>query len=205
MATDIIRQPARPSAWRNPALRGAVFQILFVAAVVLLVRAFWGGDGNSASPSAPATAAARPSSTASRSSTQTGRKPARPLLAQTLDPTLRFDLLKSSEDVTYKGTGRDIFRSQAPPPPVPQPVAPDVKPGPAPPPPPPPIDLKFYGFASRKDGYKRIFLSKGEDIFIAKEGDIVDRRYKIVHIGQNSVDVEDVLTNNRQTLPLQVG
>ena len=73
------------------------------------------------------------------------------------------------------------------------------------PPPPPPIDLKFYGFASRKDGYKRIFLSKGEDIFIAKEGDIVDRRYKIVRIGQNSVDVEDVLTNNRQTLPLQAG
>ena len=55
------------------------------------------------------------------------------------------------------------------------------------------------------DGYKRIFLSKGEDIFIAKEGDIVDRRYKIVHIGQSSVDVEDVLTNNRQTLPLQAG
>ena len=58
--------------------------------------------------------------------------------------------------------------------------------------------LKFYGFASRKDGNKRIFLSKGEDIFVAKEGDIVDRRYKIVHIGPNSVEVQDVLTNNRR-------
>jgi hypothetical protein len=183
----------------------AIAGVLLVLAAILLVRAFSGGEGNSAPASTPAASAPGPSSTASRSGTPTGRKPARLLLAQTLDPTLRFDLLKSSEDVVYKGTGRDIFRSQPEPAPIPKPVTPDVKPGPPPPPPPPPIDLKFYGFASRKDGYKRIFLSKGEDIFVAKEGDIVDRRYKIVHIGQNSVDVEDVLTNNRQTLPLQAG
>jgi hypothetical protein len=182
----------------------AIAGVLLVLAIVLVVRALMGG-GNSASPSAPTNTSPRPTSTASRSSTQTGRKPARPLLAQTLDPTLRVDLLKSSEDVTYKGTGRDIFRSQPEPQPIPKPVTPDVQPGPPPPPPPPPIDLKFYGFASRKDGYKRIFLSRGEDIFVAKEGDVVDRRYKIVRIGQNSVDVEDMLTNNRQTLPLQAG
>lgn len=183
----------------------AIASVLLVVAVVIVVRAFR-GEGDSAPAPTPPAAAARPSSAASQSgNAQTGRKAAHPLLAQTLDPTLRFDLLKSSEDVTYKGNGRDIFRSQPEPAPIPKPVTPDVKPGPPPPPPPPPIDLKFYGFASRKDGYKRIFLSKGEDIFVAKEGDIVDRRYKIVRIGQNSVDVEDVLTNNRQTLPLQAG
>jgi hypothetical protein len=73
------------------------------------------------------------------------------------------------------------------------------------PPPPPPINLKFYGFANSKDGSKRIFLSQGEDIFVAKEGQVVDRRYRIVKINPNSVDVEDVLTNNRQTLPLVAG
>jgi general L-amino acid transport system permease protein len=36
MATDILRRPARPSVWRNPALRGILFQVLFVAAVVAL-------------------------------------------------------------------------------------------------------------------------------------------------------------------------
>src|ERR1700756_3889099 len=36
MATDIIRRPARPSPWRNPAVRGIVFQVLFVAAVLAL-------------------------------------------------------------------------------------------------------------------------------------------------------------------------
>src|SRR5205823_8225422 len=36
MATDIIRRPARPSPWRDPAIRGIVFQVLFVAAVLAL-------------------------------------------------------------------------------------------------------------------------------------------------------------------------
>jgi hypothetical protein len=180
----------------------AIAGVLLVVAVVVLVRTFTGGEGNSAPVSTIATPP-RPSS--SPSGTQTNRK-VRTLVAQSLDPTLRFDLLKSSEDVAYKGNGRDIFRSQPEPPPIPKPLPPDKQPSVVQaPPPPPPIDLKFYGFASRKDGYKRIFLSKGEDIFVAKEGDIVDRRYKVVHIGQNSVDVEDLLTNNRQTLPLQAG
>jgi hypothetical protein len=37
---------------------------------------------------------------------------------------------------------------------------------------------------------------------VAKEGDIVDRRYKIVQINNTSVMVEDVLNNNRQPIPL---
>ena len=147
------------------------------------------------------------------SSTPAKRKPAaerakpQPLLAQTLDPTLRFDLLKSSEDVTYKGSGRDIFRSQAPPPEIPKVVTYSGEAQrPQAPPPPPPINLKLYGYAQRKNGEaKKIFLSSGEDIFVAKEGDIVNRRYKILKINNNSVDVEDVLTNNRQTLYLQQG
>ena len=45
----------------------------------------------------------------------------------------------------------------------------------------------------------------GEDVFIAVEGDIVDRRYKVIHIGPTSVEVEDVLYNNRQSIPLTQG
>ena len=36
MATDIFRRPARSALWRNPALRGILFQVLFVAVVVAL-------------------------------------------------------------------------------------------------------------------------------------------------------------------------
>ena len=40
---------------------------------------------------------------------------------------------------------------------------------------------------------------------MAKEGDIVDRRYKILQVGTTSVDVEDVLTNHTETIPLGAG
>jgi hypothetical protein len=51
-----------------------------------------------------------------------------------------------------------------------------------------------------------VFLSSGGgDVFVAREGDVVDRRYKIVRIQPNTVEVEDVLTNNRQNLPLTQG
>jgi len=180
--------------------------VLVVLAPAMLYRWLSGSGEEGESPSAGARA---PVSTTTNTADQrtipkSGTKGR--FLAQTLDPTLRFDLLQTSEEVTYKGSGRDIFRSQAEPAPIPKPLPPDKQPKPVyTPPPPPPINLKFYGFAGRKDGYKRIFLSQGEDIFVAKEGDIVDRRYRIVKINANSVDVEDVLTNNRQTLPLTAG
>ncbi len=168
--------------------------VLMVIAVVLVVRTFWGGGEETAAP-APA----------AQHSTKTSYK-AHTLLAHSLDPSLRFDVLKASEDVTYKGTGRNIFRSEAPPPPMPTPLPPDPEPkGPPPPPPPPPIDLKFYGYAGPKGGNRQVFLLRGEDIFLAREGQIIDRRYKILHIGTNSVEIQDVLTNHTETKPLTAG
>ncbi len=154
-----------------------------------------------ASPTAPATAR-RPSARNTRS---TG---ARKIIAapHSIDPSLRFDWLKASEDTKYEGNGKNIFVAQAD---IPQPVASAVTDqqkkeaeGPPPPPPPPPINLKFYGFASKPGEPKRVFLSQGEDVFIATEGEIVDRRYKVVHINATSVEIEDVLSNNRQSIPL---
>jgi general L-amino acid transport system permease protein len=37
MATDIIRRPAGSSLWRNPTIRGIIFQVLFVTVVLALV------------------------------------------------------------------------------------------------------------------------------------------------------------------------
>src|SRR5262249_41749613 len=122
------------------------------------------------------------------------------------------DWLKDSEDTAYEGKGQNIFvarmadipqpanngttdHAKATPPPEPQPQA-------YTPPPPPPINLKFYGFATSTGTTKKVFLSEGDDIFIASEGDIIDRRYKILRISPMSVEVEDVLNNNRQQIPL---
>ena len=128
-----------------------------------------------------------------------------------MDPSLRFDLLRASEDTKYEGTGRNIFRVFVEIPHIVTPPASkgntsaSVVPPPYVPPPPPPINLVFYGFATPANGAKRIFLAQNEDVFIAKEGDIVDRRYKVVRISANSVEILDVLSNNRQSIPLTQG
>jgi hypothetical protein len=127
-----------------------------------------------------------------------------------LDPTLRLDLLAASEGTMYEGSGRNIFVSQA------DPVIPQTthngttdhdNKGPSyvtpTPPPPQPIPLKFFGFANQTGEAKKIFLSKGEDVFIAGEGDIVDRRYKVVRISANSVEIQDVVNSGPpQSIPL---
>ena len=173
--------------------------LVLVAAFALYNWVFSSQDAETATAAATATALA---TTPQKPGKPAARKGANVVLAQSLDPTLRLDVLESSEDVTYKGSGRDIFQSQPEPAVIPKEVKPVIATGPPPPPPPPPIPLKFYGFSGNKSGPKQVFLSKGEDIFIAKEGQVIDRRYKILKIGPNSVEVEDVLNNNRQTLPL---
>jgi hypothetical protein len=52
------------------------------------------------------------------------------------------------------------------------------------------------------DGHRRAFFLVGDDIFVAAEGDVVKRRYKVVRIGVNSAVVEDTQLKNTQTLPL---
>lgn len=127
-------------------------------------------------------------------------------LAPSEDPRLRLDLLKSSESTPYQGTGRNIFQQHLEE--IPQPIIAANKPQAGPaipqgPPPPPPINLKFFGFANQSGERKKVFLVQGGDVFIAGEGDIVDRRYRVVRIQPFSVEIEDVLNNNRQTIPLQ--
>ncbi len=166
----------------------------------------------------PTTAAAAPSVDTPVSSPRTRtsaaskvKNPSKKVVStapRSLDPTLRFDWLRASEDTKYEGRGRNIFQPQAPVE-IPKVVgrvntdtAPQIPQGPPPPPPPPPINLKFFGFASKPGEPKSVFVAEGEDIFVAHEGQIVDRRYRIVRISPMAIEVEDVLNNNRQSIPL---
>lgn len=157
-------------------------------------------------PSAPVTAAQPTTTAAGKAKKKIGRNGKERVAQERLDPTLDLRLLAQTEQLKYAGSGRNIFVAQVD---IPAPVAPVVTdagpigpPAPPPPPPPPPINLKFFGFANKAGEPKKVFLSQGEDVFIAVEGDIVDRRYKVVHIGPASVEIEDVLYNNRQNIPL---
>jgi hypothetical protein len=155
------------------------------------------------------------------SGSTTGKKE-RP--AQSLDPTLHLQQLASAEQITYEGSGRNIFVSEAETTiPTPQGNGTTDKgdknkdKGKIDPkdvaiytPPPaavqPPIPLKFFGFANRPGEPKKVFLSKGDDVFIASEGEIVDRRYKVVRISPTSVDIQDVVGSGPpQSIPLTQG
>jgi len=182
--------------------------VLMVVAVGLLAQWLFSSGGTSSAASIPTSALSVPvSSSATPKKTNRGNKPVK--TERSLDPTLRLDLLNTSEGTKYEGKGRNIFRAEAEVIPQakfnPMRSMPTPPPEPQGPPPPPPIPLRFYGFASRPGEPKKIFLSQGDDVFIAGEGDIVDRRYKILQISPTSVEVEDVLTNNRQSLPLTQG
>lgn len=126
-----------------------------------------------------------------------------------LDPTLKMGPMLVAERLVYSGTGRNIFSAASAPIEIPKPVAP-VRPKvvapvytpPPGPPPPPPIDLKFFGTATSADGKRQAFLLHGQDVFLASDGDIVQRRYRVISVTANSILVEDLPNNNRQTLPL---
>ena len=179
--------------------------VLMVLALILLGRWMFSSGGDSpAAANSPATVAA-PTTQPPTVRARTRGKKANDA-SRSLDPSLRYDWLKASEATKYEGKGRNIFRAQIDiPRPDPSFTTKLPPPQPTGPPPPPPINLKFFGFASKPGEPKKIFLSQGEDVFIAGEGEIVDRRYRILRISPMSVEVEDVLNNNHQSIPLTQG
>jgi len=178
-----------------------------------VVPMFTGGSESTPASSAQAAAPAAP-----HVSVRSGGKAAKKVRTESLDPTLRLDLLASSEQTKYEGNGRNIFVSSAEGVVIPQPgssgatdqqkkIEEEAKTyTPPPPPPPPPIPLKFFGFASRPGEAKKIFLEQGEDVWVAGEGDIVNRRYKVVRIMPSSVEMQDVVNSGpAQSIPLTQG
>ncbi len=138
----------------------------------------------------------------------------------TIDPSLHLELLTKVMNVKQAGGARNLFefgavkpvltaanlppepkitgpKQMGPtelPPPPPPPVAP-------PPPPPPPIMAKYYGFASpANSAVRRGFFMEGEDIQIKSEGEMLERRYKIVRLDSGSVTLQDVDTKSTRTL-----
>jgi len=187
--------------------------VLGVVAVLAMAYSVIPWLTGSSTPSSSAQAAAPVlTRTVARPGTKPGKKPR----VENLDPTLRLDLLASSEQTVYEGHGRNIFVSQAEDVVIQKPIAPGVtdaqKPEdtykPPTPPQAPPIPLKFYGFASSAGEPKKIFLKSvsGEDVWVAGEGEIVDRRYKVLHITNTSVEIQDmVFSGPPQTIPLTQG
>jgi hypothetical protein len=193
---------------------------LFALALVMFARMIWISAGSTSAAPPLASTATTPAAanksvaaaqhrghlkTSDKKNTKTAGPP-----TPSLDPRLKLEQLELAENTEYAGTGRNIFQDQAEPV-IPKPVDTGFKKPPvntpAPViPPPPPINLRYFGFANNSGSpVRKAFLSNGDDVFVAAEGDIVNRRYKILHINPTSIEIQDVLSNNTQSIPLSQG
>jgi hypothetical protein len=177
--------------------------------VVLLALGGWRLYQTMEGPSAAPRPVASVRIVAGAAGTQAGPEAVK-LTNADIDPTLHFEKLTPSEDVRYAGTGRNIFSADSTPivieapiksarasgaPVVTVPVAPVA-------PRPPVIDLKYFGYSQAADKSLQAFFTHGDDIFMARTGEIVDHRYKVGVIKPGSVQVTDMAYNNTQTLGL---
>ncbi len=184
-----------------------VYLVLVLFAVIALIGG-WELYSNFAGPSPQPLPSATPATAAASSTESAGPEAQRVSSNAALDPTLRLGELAQSEEVEYSGTGRNIFSaSSAPAIPVPIKSARANGPaviaaGPPPPPQPPAIDLKYFGYEEAPNKTLHAFFIHGEDIFMAKIGDVVDHRYKVDAIRPTGAEITDLGYNNTQTLPM---
>jgi hypothetical protein len=139
----------------------------------------------------------------------------------TVDPALDLHWLAKLKEVEPSPNGRNLFQFGAPPPKEPDkklPAEPVVQVArfvgpkyiapqpPAPPPPPPPpraVPYKYYGYATaRVNGKRTAFFLDGDEIFLAKEGEVLKKRFRIVRLNATSVVLEDMDDKRQQTVPL---
>jgi hypothetical protein len=121
-----------------------------------------------------------------------------------------IDGLRKAQSTEYKPTGRNIFVAGAVPVVADPTVAVAAKPvkrgfqnkGPVPPPPvivpPPTMSAIFFGYGQLPSGGpRRAFLLEGEEVRIVGEGETVQNTLRILHIGNDSIEFEDINTHLR--------
>ena len=125
------------------------------------------------------------------------------------NPALKLELLERLKKLQYQGSHRNIFSSVAPPPEsaVPPPViapppitAPGGPSGPAP----LVVPATFYGFVTdAQTGMRRAFFMEGENVYIIAVGEMLLGRYRLIQIGNSSVELEETSSGRRATLTME--
>jgi hypothetical protein len=128
----------------------------------------------------------------------------RPLDVQ--EPQLRLDLLAKLQKLEYTGSHRNIFVAEPPPPPKAQVEAAAARfVGPQVPPPPPPVQVpgQLFGYASEASSGRRVaFFSEGDDVLVVAEGATFLNQFRLIHVTDNSADVEEISTGRHATVPM---
>src|SRR5579864_4196512 len=114
------------------------------------------------------------------------------------EPELRLEQLERLRKLEYTGSHRNIFVAAPPPK-----YVGDLYPQTPPPPPPLQVPAEFFGYASQPHTGKRVaFFTSGDDVLVVAEGDKFLSNYRLVHIGNESADVEEIATGRRATVRL---
>ena len=125
---------------------------------------------------------------------------------------VRLESLQRTRPELVEGAQRNLFRFQAQPaPPSPPPPPPQTPFAAAEPAPlvagrsgPPPIPVKFIGLVDTPSPAGQVvFFSNGRgNVFSAREGDIVEGRYKVLKISPDAAELSYLDGRGRQTIPL---
>lgn len=119
------------------------------------------------------------------------------------DPTVDLGALKQIDGRPEVDVARNPFDFPAPKIVRPSNVGPDGKPlPPPPPPPPPPLPIKAVGFADRDKGVVQVVLTDDQGLYVVSEGEIFNKKYRVIKITSKTVEVEDDTTHQTSELPL---
>ena len=155
---------------------------------------------------------ARSGTPATASADGTARGPAGPVGSEPDVP--RIDLGRLESPKARSGAGRrDLFDFGVLPMPPPQPSmmatpVPAIVGPPLPPPPPtptplPPLTVRYVGAIEDKRGLKvAVFLTDKEEVLTGQAGQLVGNRFRIVRIGLESVDIQEVGSEQTRRIPL---
>lgn len=89
-------------------------------------------------------------------------------------------------------------------PPVTLPPLPTPPPGPPPTPAAAPLNLKYIGTVDAAAGVRvAVLLTDKRETLYGQPGQLIANRYRIVHIGHESLDIEEVATGQARRLPLR--
>ena len=134
------------------------------------------------------------------------------------NPHPRIEDINRAAKTEYKSSGRNIFSytAQAPasvahqpgPAIVPPKNSCGIESGPCPEPLPPPLvlppNIKFFGFGGPNGTSRRAFFhdSNGDEVYVVAEGEVLLKRFRILRIGNASLDFEEISSGRTGTAAL---
>jgi hypothetical protein len=119
------------------------------------------------------------------------------------NPAIRMDLLEQIAERPEIKIARDPFEFEAhqPPPKAQNSAAAAPASQPAAPQPPPPPPLKAVGYTEKTGGVREAIVSLDDQLFVIHEGETFAKRFRVLKITPNQVEVNDETTQQDIRLP----